>query len=159
MSCTVTNRMLKPVEVAWSVWKDAGGTASKVSPKTASESDKPMVCTFLCSRDPDCKAVHYHQATKLCHLYDNVDPVLSSSDGSARISNDLQDSVIVGTQTGLKVATASFLWVSTVAPWMAIDGSTVWDYGNTGMWHSNDENYPWFAIDLVSPQKISQCFL
>ena len=154
--------MFKPVEVAGSVWKDAGGTASKTSPKTASESDKPMVCTFLCSRDPDCKAVHYHQATKLCHLHDNVDPVLSSSDGSARTLNYfLQDSLIVGPQTGLKVATASsFLWLeASYSPWMAIDGSTVWDYGNNGAWHSNDENYPWFAIDLVSPQKISQCFL
>ena len=152
--------MFKPVEVAGSIWKDAGGTATKKSPKTANESDNPMVCTFLCSRDPECKAVHYHQATKLCHLYETVDPVPCPSDMSAPILNYfLQDSLIVGPQTGLKVATASSFFLSSFlrdsySPWMAIDGSTVWDWGNNGLWHSDDENYPWFAIDLVSPQKV-----
>ena len=44
---------------------------------------------------------------------------------------------------------------------MAIDGSTmIGTYGAKGIWHSGPdpfpETFPWFAIDLVSPQKLRQ---
>ena len=172
VSSTLTERKFKVVETARPVWKDAAGTPTKKCPKSGSESDNPMVCNFLCSRNLDCKAVHYDQATKLCHLYESLDAVLGISWTQLGYQSNCRTLwpwvLTLDWRSPQQAQPVGFLmllfylrvslpdwFIDRYSPWNAIDGSTVWDYEDRGMFHSNSEDYPWFAIDLVSPQKIS----
>ena len=58
--------------------------------------------------------------------------------------------------TGLRVAWASSVWASGYNEERAIDGKSVGAFFHSASNDNNDETFPWLAIDLVWPEKVSK---